>query len=56
MTGRRKREDISLASFTSCVEERISERECRKFEEGLNKLATYKMFGKNVEFRSTCME
>ena len=38
----------------SCVEECISERECRKFEEGLNnkvKLAMYKMFGKNVEFK-----
>ena len=35
-----------------CVEECISERECRKFEEGLNnklKLAMYKIFGKNVE-------
>ena len=38
----------------SCVEECISERECRKFEEGLNnkvKLAMYKTFGKNVEFK-----
>ena len=34
-------------------------REGRKFEEGLNnkvKLAVYKMFGKSVEFKSTCME
>ena len=30
----------------SCVEECISDRECRKFEEGLE------MFGKNVEFKS----
>ena len=40
-----EREDSSLASFMSCVEECIGERECRKFEEGLNnevKLATYK--------------
>ena len=40
----------SLASFMSCVEECIGERECTKFEERLNnkvKLATYKMFGKN---------
>ena len=38
----------------SCVEDCISERECRKFEEGLNnkvKLAMYKTFGKNVEFK-----
>ena len=35
----------------SCVEDCISERECRKFEEGLNKLATYKTFGKNVDFK-----
>ena len=38
----------------SCVEECISERKCRKFEEGLKnkvKLAMYKAFGKNVEFK-----
>ena len=40
----------------SCVEdpECISGRERRKFEEGINNkvnLATYKMFGKNVEFK-----
>ena len=44
-----EREDGSLAAFMSCVEECISERECRKFEEGLNnKVET---FGKNVEFK-----
>ena len=31
-----EREDSSLAAFVSCVEECISEREHRKFEEGLN--------------------
>ena len=46
-----EREDSSLAAFMSCVEECISERECRKFEEGLTKLAMYKTFGKNVEFK-----
>ena len=46
-----EREDSSLAAFMSCVEDCISERECRKFEEGLNKLATYKTFGKNVDFK-----
>ena len=54
-----EREDSSLAAFMSCIEGCISERECRKFEEGLNnkvKLAMYKTFGKNVEFKSTCME
>ena len=35
----------------SCVEECSSERECRKFEEGL-KFAMYKTFGKNVEFKN----
>ena len=38
----------------ACVEECISERESRKFEEGLNtkvKLDTYKRFGKSVEFK-----
>ena len=49
--GDTEREDSSLASFMLCVEECISERERRKFEEGLNKLATYKPFGKNVEFQ-----
>ena len=29
----------------------ISERECRKFEEGYNSKVAYKMFGKNVEFK-----
>ena len=31
-----KHEDNSSASFMACVEECISERESRKFEEGLN--------------------
>ena len=38
----------------ACVEECISERESKKFEEGLNtkvKLDTYKGFGKSVEFK-----
>ena len=38
----------------ACVEECISERESRTFEEGLNtkvKLDTYKRFGKRVEFK-----
>ena len=46
-----EREDSSLASFMSCVEGCISERECRKFEEGLNnkvKLATYKCRSQKV--------
>ena len=37
-----------------CIGVYYSERECRKFEEGLNykdKLAMYKTFGKNVEFK-----
>ena len=46
--------DSSSASFMACVEECISERESRKFEEGLNtkvKLDMYKCFGKSVEFK-----
>ena len=38
----------------ACVDECISERECRKFEEGLDNkvnLAMYKKFGKRVEFK-----
>ena len=43
-----------LASYLACIDESISERECRKFEEGLDnkvKLAMYKTFGKRVEFK-----
>ena len=46
--------DSSSASFMASVEECISERESRKFEEGLNtkvKLDMYKRFGKSVEFK-----
>ena len=49
-----KHGDSSSASFVACVEECISERESRKFEEGLNtkvKLDMYKRFGKSVEFK-----
>ena len=47
-----KCEDSSSASFLACVEECISERESRRFEEGLNtkvKLDFYKRFGKSVK-------
>ena len=49
-------EDIERgdSSFLACVEECISERESRRFEEGLNtkvKLDLYKLFGKSVEFK-----
>ena len=43
-----KHGDSSSASFMTCVEECISERESRKFEEGLNtkvKVDIYKRFG-----------
>ena len=49
----------SSTSLMACVEECISERESRKFEEGLNtkvKLDVYKRFGKNVEFKKFYME
>ena len=49
-----KRGDSSSTSFLACVEECISERERRGFEEGLNtkvKLDIYKWFGKCVEFK-----
>ena len=49
-----ERGDSSSASFLACVEECISERESRRFEEGLNtkvKLDIYKWFGKSVEFK-----
>ena len=49
-----KHGESSSASFMASVEECISERESRKFEEGLNtkvKLGMYKRFGKSVEFK-----
>ena len=49
-----KHGDSSSASFMASVEECISERESRKFEEGLNtkiNLDMYKRFGKSVEFK-----
>ena len=49
-----KHGDSSSASFMASVEECISERESRKFEEGLNtkvKLDMYKRFGKSIEFK-----
>ena len=48
-----KHGDTSSASFMACVEECTSEKESRKFEEGLStkiKLDIYKPFGKSVEF------
>ena len=44
----------SSATFMAFVEECISERESRKFEEGLNtkvKLDIYNHFGKSAEFK-----
>ena len=44
----------SSASFMACVEECISERESRKFKEGLNTKVTldiYKRYGKSVELK-----
>ena len=49
-----KHGDSSSASFMAYVEECISERESRKFEDGLTtkvKLDMYKLFGKSVEFK-----
>ena len=49
-----ERGDSSTASFLACVDECISKRESRRFEEGLNmkvKLDIYKWFGKSVEFK-----
>ena len=49
-----EKEESSLASFRSYVEESVKERDNREFEKGLDskvKLAMYKTFGKNVEFK-----
>ena len=45
-----KRGESSLASFLACIEESISEREGKKFEEGLNSKDMYKRCGKEVEY------
>ena len=42
-----ERGESSLASYLACIDECISERECRKCEEGLD---NKKKFGKRVEF------
>ena len=49
-----EKEESSLASFRTYVEESVKERDNREFEKGLDskvKLAMYKTFGKNVEFK-----
>ena len=54
-----KHGDCSSATFMACVEECISERENRKFEDGLNtkvKLDMYKRFGKSVEVKYVMQE
>ena len=43
--------DNSLKGFLALVEESIGESESRKFMEGLVKLALYKTFGKEVQFK-----
>ena len=46
--------DSSVASFVASVEECISERECKLYDEGLNskvKLSLYRTFGKKVGFK-----
>ena len=48
----------SLKAFPALAGESISERESKRFEEGLNTKVTltlYKTFGKAVEFKSICM-
>ena len=51
--------DSSAASFMASVEECISERECKLYDEGLNskvKLSLYRTFSKNVyRLKSICM-
>ena len=47
-------EDSSVASFIASIEERISEKECKSYDEGLNskvKLALYRTFSKEVGFK-----
>ena len=54
LVGHRRKRDSSMKAFQALVDESIGERECRKFVEGLNnnnKLALYKTFGIEVEFK-----
>ena len=47
--------DSLAASFMASVEECISERECKLYDEGLNskvKLSLYRTFSKNVGFNA----
>ena len=44
-----ERGESSLASYLACIDECISERECRKFEEGLDNKVKLPMFEKRVE-------
>ena len=51
-----ERGESSLASYLACIDECISKRGCRKFEEGLDNkvkldMYMYKKFGKRVEFK-----
>ena len=49
-----KHGDSSSPSFLACVEECISERESRRFEDGLTikvKLNIYKWFGRSVVYK-----
>ena len=49
-----RKEEGSVASFMACVEESIEERHNKEFEKGLEskiKLAMYKTFGKNIEYK-----
>ena len=51
-----ERGESSLASYLACIDECISERECRKFEEGLDnkvKLAMYKKYFHGVSDAGT---
>ena len=43
--------ESSLASYLACIDECIGERECRKFEEGLDNKVKLAMYKKRVEFK-----
>ena len=46
-----ERGEGSLASCLGCIDECISERDCRKFEEGLDNKVKLAIYGKRVEFK-----
>ena len=46
-----ERGESSLTSYLACIDECISKRECKRFEEGLDNKVKWAMYGRRVEFK-----